>query len=260
MNIRVKIGIYVVFLSGMIWFAVGGYNQYVVMLKDQPELSVDDLDVRSYGNSAALQKSRSEKARLVSLILGFVVCSLGFGVVLGRDISNWIGNRAGDFIFNESLEGVHEPLYDEAEKEWSNGNYLQAVELLREFLVQNPRQIHAQLRIAEIYEKDLNNYLAAALEYEDVLKQPLPRKRWGWAAIHLCNLYTSKLNQPEKGVALLQTIARDYPETPAAEKAKKRLGQLGHQIPDPATSPPPEEPPPPPPDHNLPPGFSPKKG
>src|SRR2546428_27628 len=102
-----------------------------------------------------------------------------------------------------------------------------------------------------------NYHLAAALEYEEVLKQKLPPERWGWAAVHLCNLYTSKLNQSEKAIILLQRIVTEYGETAAAEKARKRLSQLeeeGVALPPvemPAESAPQAS--------NLPPGFAPKK-
>ena len=112
------------------------------------------------------------------------------------------------------------------EQEWANGNHLEAVNLMREYLKKNPREQHVALRIAEIYEKDLGNPLAAALEYEEVLKTNLPAERWGWAAIHLCNLY-SKLNQHDKSVALLRRIDSEFHETAAAEKARKRLEELG---------------------------------
>jgi tetratricopeptide (TPR) repeat protein len=160
---------------------------------------------------------------------------------------------------------------------------LEAIQLMRDFLKKNPRAQYASLRIAEIYEKDLRNYLAAALEYEEVLKKKLPAERWGWAAIHLCNLY-SKTGQQDKVMALLRRIADEYPKTAAAKKARARLG-----IPEPeveteaatATEPTPNAeiegedgsvtfslddekpaeaaaPPPPPPKSNLPPGFRPK--
>ena len=81
-------------------------------------------------------------------------------------------------------------------------------------------------RIAEIYEKDLNNHLAAALEYEEFLKQKLPPERWAWAAIHLVNLYYGKLDKPDQGLALLWRIHREYGKTQAAAKARKRLNQI----------------------------------
>jgi hypothetical protein len=100
---------------------------------------------------------------------------------------------------------------------------LEAIEMMREYLKNHPREQFVALRIAEIYEKDLNNDVAAALEYEEVLKKRLPAERWGRAAIHLCNLY-SRMGQQDKMRALLERIARDFPKTAAAKKARHNLG------------------------------------
>jgi tetratricopeptide (TPR) repeat protein len=106
---------------------------------------------------------------------------------------------------------------------WVNGKPLEAVEMMREYLKKNPREQYVALRIAEIYEKDLRNYVAASLEYEEVLKKRLPAERWGWAAIHLCNIY-GKMGKQEQRTALLERIARDYPKNGAAKKARRNLG------------------------------------
>src|SRR5438132_11887200 len=157
---------------------------------------------------------------------GMVLSLVGLGLMVAHDVSGLVGGRALKVIYNDEGEGITSPDYEKAEEEWANGNFLEAIQLMRDYLNQNPREQHVALRIAEIYEKDLQNFLAAALEYEEVLKQKLPPERWGWAAIHLCNLYTSKLNQPDKAIALLQRIVTDYGRTAAAEKARKRLTQL----------------------------------
>jgi hypothetical protein len=61
------------------------------------------------------------------------------------------------------------------------------------------------------------------LEYEEVLKKKLPAERWGWAAIHLCNLYT-RLGKSDNAKALLERLAKDYSKTTAARKARQKLG------------------------------------
>jgi len=133
---------------------------------------------------------------------------------------------------------------------------------MRDYLKKHPREQYVALRIAEIYEADLRNYLAAALEYEEVLKKRLPTERWGWAAIHLANLYSGKLNRTEEATALLRRIVDEYGQTAAAKKARDRLGipepteALPAAMPAPAPAAP--EPPPPEAPSNLPPGFRPK--
>ena len=187
---------------------------------------------------------------------------IALGALIAWDISNFMGSRALKVLYNDDGGGQKDPEYEEVEKIWANGQYLEAVRLMREYYNKNPREVHVALRIAEIYEKDLNNFLAAALEYEEVLKKKLPSERWGWAAIHLCNLYF-KLGQEMKGYALLQRIVKEYGNTQAAEKARKRLKEVDPNLlaeaepPAPAAEAPalePEEP-----KSNLPPGFRPKK-
>jgi len=182
---------------------------------------------------------------------------VALGVLLARDISHLVAHRFEQFIFDENLEGERDPEYEEAEKMWANGRHLEAIQVMRNYLKEHPREQYVALRIAEIYEKDLGNYVAATLEYEDILKKNLPPERWGWAAIHLSNLYSGKLNKTEQATALLHRIITEHPHIAAAKKARERLGE-----PEPAPEPVPqgEAAPeaPKPPASNLPPGFRPK--
>lgn len=152
----------------------------------------------------------------------FFIAVLGLGLLVGHDISHFVATRFYKAGYDEERAFETDPDYEHAEQQWADGRHLDAIRLMREYLQRNPREQHVALRIAEIYEKDLHNNLAAALEYEEVLKHKLPPERWGWAAIHLCNLYF-KLNHPDKAVALLRRIDAEYPNTAAAEKARKRL-------------------------------------
>jgi len=153
----------------------------------------------------------------------FVLSVVGGGLLFAHDVSTYLGNKALKVLYNDDSEGIADPDYEVAEQEWADGNFLEAIQLLRAYLKKNPREVHAALRIAEIYEKDLKNHLAAALEYEELLKNKLPPERWGWAAIHLANLYSGKLNKTDQAVAWLRRIDAEYGDTAAAEKARLRL-------------------------------------
>ena len=213
-----------------------------------------------------VRKSSPRLGRMMGYGFAMFFTLIGLALLIGHDISRYLANRVDDFIFNDDLKGVKDPEYDEAEQVWSRGEHLEAVRLMRDYLKRHPREQYVALRIAEIYEGDLKNYLAAALEYEEVLKKKLPPERWGWAAIHLANLYSGKLNKTERATMLLRRIAEEYGQTAAAKKARERLG-----IPEPvveAVAPAPEPEPEPmrvslpskpePPPSNLPPGFRPK--
>ncbi len=198
--------------------------------------------------------------------VAFFCVVIVLGLIGAYDIVNFLGDSAEELLLTDQEEEkeTHDPEYLNAEQVRADGEPLEAIRLLREYCQKNPRDTNAAVRIAEIYDKDLNNHLAATLEYEEVLKLKLPPDRWGWSAIRLCNLY-SKMRQPEKTVALLRRIATEYGETTAAVKARERLSKIdpdfgkpptgGKLAQVPAKTPSASAAPP---ASNLPPGFRPK--
>ena len=264
MNKRIKISIYLVLLisAGLfIWQFRANYARLMAEGESQADTDLINVKVPDYRARAVPAQTNYH---LGAWGAGMVLSLVGLGLLLANDLSHLFSGRAMRVLYNEEGEGIANPDYEKAEEEWAKGNFLDAIQLMRDYLKLNPREQHVALRIAEIYEKDLENHLAAALEYEEVLKQKLPPERWGWAAVHLCNLYTSKLNQSDKAVLLLQRIVNEFGETAAADKARRRLSQLedeGIMAPSPSTSveTPMPSAPPATPASNLPPGFAPKK-
>jgi tetratricopeptide (TPR) repeat protein len=257
MNKRIKIAIYLALLisAGLfVWQFRANYSR--LMAEGEPIADTDLINVKVPDYRAKAVPAQTNY-HLGAWGAGMVLSIIGLGLLLANDLSHFLSGRATKVLYNEEGEGIANPDYEKAEEEWAKGNFLDAIQLLRDYLKLNPREQHVALRIAEIYEKDLQNYLAAALEYEEVLKQKLPPERWGWAAVHLCNLYSSKLNQPDKAIVLLQRIVAEYGETAAAEKARKRLTQLEVEG---VVLPPVDLPAEPAPQvSSLPPGFAPKK-
>src|SRR5947208_16716951 len=254
MNKRVKLAIYLVLAlsAGLFaWRFKANYSRLMGEGESKADTDLINVKLPDYQLKAVPAQTNYH---LGAWGAGLVLSLVGLGLLLANDLSHFFSGRAMKVLYNEEGEGVANPDYEKAEEEWAKGNFLDAIQLMRDYLKLNPREQHVALRIAEIYEKDLENHLAAALEYEEVLKQKLPPERWGWAAVHLCNLYSSRLNQTNKAVILLQRIVTEYGATAAAEKARKRLAQLeeeGVVPPSPETAS----------IHaaNLPPGFAPKK-
>ncbi len=241
-----KITLYTVLAGLLVWTTTGFIRSYRLATATT---SVTNTE----GETASIRVNNKEAQSRMSMFgFGGLLAVLGLGLMLSRDISHWFATRTTDFLYNDNLEGMQNPDFDRAEAAAMQGNYMDAVGMLRDFLKKNPREIYAQIRIAEIYENELKNYLAAALEYEDLLQHKFNGDRWGWAAIHLANLYSGKLDKPDQTLAWLRRIATEYPETGPAKKARERLG-----LPETGSLPPPQEPPPS--SGGLPPGFSPKK-
>ena len=163
--------------------------------------------------------------RMVTYGLALLLFFITLAVLIAYDVSHFFAHKAEQALFNDDGAPVSAE-YEQAEELAKDGKYLEAIQAMRDYLKENPREQYVALRIAEIYEQNLYNYLAAALEYEEVLKKKLPPERWGWAAIHLANLYSGKLNQPDKAIVYLRRIDAEYGQTAAARKARERLTQI----------------------------------
>ena len=247
MSKKLKIGCYILLGILGIWCGIGFVRGWTSVGSGQPAVSEPGAE----GTAPAPNSVRRSGMMTYGFgLLGVIVVG---GLLIAYDVSHVLAHKVEELVFDEKGEGERDPEYEEAEKVWANGQHLEAIQLMREFLGAHPREQYAALRIAEIYEKDLGNYLAAALEYEEILKKNLPAERWGWAAIHLANLYSGKLNRPDDAAALLRRINDEHPTTAAAKKARERLGE-----PEPAPVPVQPAAAPAPEASNLPPGFRPK--
>lgn len=248
MSRPVKIAIYIALAACMITFGLLAARSFSKTSGPRSEI----VDPSSDPTAAPPQSRGTNWALFGALSFASLVA---LAILAARDVSQAVATKVDDFIFNDDLKGVKDPEYEEAEKVWANGNHLDAIQLMRDYLKKHPREQYVALRIAEIYEKDLANPLAAALEYQEILKKKLPPDRWGWAAIRLSNLYSGKLNKTDEAQALLRRIIDEHPQTPAAKKARERLGEPEQLI---VPSTPVETPAEDAPKSNLPPGFRPK--
>jgi hypothetical protein len=251
----IKPVVYVVLGLLALWMVAGFYQNYTLSNKAAAQRTVDgDAEPARLTNDARAQ------SRMMGYGFGLVLVAAGLGFMISRDASYWFASHGVDTLLSDNVDPVKDPDYDHAEQVALEGRPLEAIDLLRQFLKLHPRELYAAIRIAEIYENDLQNPLAAALEYEEVLKHKFNPEKWGWAAIHLVNIYNGKLNRPEQAMGWLRRIVAEHPATAAARKARERLGlPEGATLcltAEPASN---QEPPPPGPPSNLPPGFSPKK-
>jgi hypothetical protein len=222
MNRKLKLGLYVILTTASCVFGYLAYKNYTRLMSgvlENPQVASPDVPALETSGNTLVTRGYSQ---VMLFGAGFFVSVVALGFLLGHEVAHHLGDRVLRGVHNDEGEGMTDPDYEAAEQVWADGNYLDAIQLMRDYLKKNPREQHVAIRIAEIYEKDLNNNLAAALEYEEVLKQKLPAERWGWTAIHLCNIYF-RMNQADKAVALLRRLDAEYAETAAAEKARKRL-------------------------------------
>ena len=257
MNRRIKLILYVVFIALAVGFGLAAKKSLRAATANEQARGarLDDASATENTNTAVLENtnaaalagtnavvprntnaatapaaataggSSQSYSKMVSYGLLSALGFIGFAFLFARDVSHFIAHKAEQALFSD--DGVPaDPEYDQSEELWKDGKYLEALNAMRGYLQKHPREQYVAIRIAEIYEENLNNPLAAALEYEEVLKKNLPAERWGWAAIHLANIYSGKMNQPDKAVALLHRIDSEFGKTSAANKARERLTQI----------------------------------
>src|SRR5436190_3995757 len=191
---NVKIIGYVVLAAIGLWCGAQFYRSFTASATKASQRG-SESDVTNSMPTAPAQGGHL-KTGAMTYAFGLLAVVIGIALLAAYDFSRFFGDRFEEFIMDEQGEGNRDPEYEEAEKVWANGNHLEAIQLMRDYLKLHPLEQYVALRIAEIYEKDLGNYVAATLEYEEVLKKRLPPERWGWAAIHLANLYSGKMNRP----------------------------------------------------------------
>lgn len=167
-----------------------------------------------------------KKGGMMVYFSGMLGALLVFALLVARDLGHVIGERVGGNYVTKSEKSQKADMYEEAEAIWADGAYVDAIDSFREYIKVYPGEYHAYKRIAEIYENDLGSFRAAALEYEEMLEMKTPPTRWGWTAIHLCNLYSGKLDDPDRALALLKRVASECSDTTAGQKARDRLAKI----------------------------------
>lgn len=171
---------------------------------------------------------------LLGYSLGFAVAMLGLGYLAAQDFGHLLNFRLGKEVSYVSDRSARKAAYERAETAILKGQHPEAIRLLQGILKKQPDHTHSLLRVAEVYDKELQDYANAALHYEKLLALELPAEQWGWLAIRLANIYSGKLKQPEAALKLIRRIATDHPQTQAGGKALKRLAALAASGLDPA--------------------------
>jgi hypothetical protein len=261
MLLAIRLIIVLLFLGSTVWFGFATYRDYSVLMMDavegdEPEskkkaametraqMAVtgrDDESERSQPMDVpgimdeeeellrgirSNNKVNTHYVRLIGNGIAFAVLLVvtGFGVA----------HQMGDFLrfdMGQKIDYVEEvtddrELYEKAEYLILKGKHIDSVELLRKVLELDPNHFEAQLRIAEVYDKTLENYEFAAPEYEAALKHNFNPERWSWAAVRLCNIYSGKLGDPNRAIRLMRDLVEKHPGTGGAMKVGKRLAMV----------------------------------
>src|SRR4029453_2179929 len=70
------------------------------------------------GDEMTARRSSPRLSRLMAYGVAMFFALVGLGILIGHDISRFFAHRVEDFIFNDNLEGVKDPEYEECERVW----------------------------------------------------------------------------------------------------------------------------------------------
>ena len=113
MNRTVKLALYAILVSCVLWFSYAFYRQYSKVAAPAPEtVSTDAGGAEKIG---AISFNDSGKGKLTTYGALLFAGVVGLGLLLAYDLSQFFGTRVENFIFNDNLEGAKDPAYDEAE-------------------------------------------------------------------------------------------------------------------------------------------------
>lgn len=260
MRLVIRLFLVLLFFGSTIWFGFATYRDYSMLMYEAVEEKADaespemlemeartqkavkeapepDISLVDEGNVLAeeeemlrtIRKNKSVSRHYVRLIGNGVVFAILF-VITGFSFAH----QAGDFLrfdLGKKIDYVDEvtsdaELYEKAEYQILKGKHVAGIELLRTVLANDPNHFEAQLRIAEVYDKNLENYEVAATEYVAALKHEFHPERWSWAAVRLCNIYSGKLGDSNSAIRVMRQLVDKHPLSGGAAKVKKRLDMI----------------------------------
>jgi hypothetical protein len=176
-------------------------------------------------NRATAATSTPDASRAYALFSAYLIASAVLGGIVAWDVSRLFGWQAGSLFFGGGRVAAITPAWWKAERLCKAGQPLEAVRTLRDYLATHPRQWRVAVRIAEIYERELQQPLPAALEYESLLKLRLTPQVRAELLLRLAACHLLR-RQSDESAAVLQQVISEFPKTAAAQKAVRRLNRL----------------------------------
>lgn len=259
MRLALRLLLVLLLFGSTIWFGFATYHDYSVLMYDAVENAGEaqtkemlEMETRTQkavsdqapdefrvddGNVLAEEEEALRTIRNNKTVSRHYVRLIGNGIafaVLLTITGFGFAHQAGDFLrfdLGKKIDYVDDvtttdEMYEKAEYQIMKGKHVAGIELLRKVLADDPNHFEAQLRIAEVYDKELNNFEAAATEYIAALKHEFHPERWSWAAVRLCNIYSGKLNDSNSAIRTMRLLVQKHPHTGGAAKVKKRLDMI----------------------------------
>jgi hypothetical protein len=167
-----------------------------------------------------------EATRAWFFFTAYLLTGAVLAVIVAWDVSRFFGSHAARLFWGGGRVAGITSAWWKAERMCRDQQPREAIRVLRDHLASHPKHWAASVRIAEIYERELNDALSAALEYEALLQRKLPKSARAEVLLRLAACHLLR-HQPDDCATCLQQVIVEFPGTDAAQKAGRRLARLG---------------------------------
>jgi len=163
----------------------------------------------------------------VPLVLFLLVPFIGLVwiILLARPLADWFGERAGRLFWSDAGVEV-QPQYSLAEARAKHGEYPEAIEAYRDYIVKYPKEMLPHMRIADIQLDHFSNAGAAMEEIRLGLAKAQTAQAFAVANFRLAELYMRHRNDAAAALECLQDVQRRFPGTKQAQAAIQRAQRL----------------------------------
>ncbi len=168
----------------------------------------------------------SATVRTLKFLVLFLAAGVSLAFLFAWDFCHVVADRAVDALFGLNGQPEQTAVILKAELLRKQGFPFEAIELLRDHFHAHRRDTHAGVLIAEIYEHDLRNPLAAALEHEEMLTWRMKKERWAKLAVRAAALHARDLNRNDRASEIRRLFVAMCPDTRAARSAATRLAYV----------------------------------
>lgn len=155
----------------------------------------------------------------------YLAAAAVLGLGLAWDLTRQVGLLAGRLYVGSGRLPAFTAAWWRAERLAKSGQTRAAIQTLRDYLEAHPRHWPVAVRIAEIYERELDDLRSAALEYEAILQRRLPRRVRAELMLRRANCALLARDADAAAWWWHAVIAR-FPGHPAATLAARRLTRL----------------------------------
>ncbi len=161
----------------------------------------------------------------IFILLVVVAIAIVIGIPIGLKFGSFAGRKFAEFLYPEPRKVSK--TYSAANVFLIKEKYAEAIEEYQRVIEEDPEDITAQLKIAEIYDHKIKDFTRAIPEYEKLLTmKEVEDNLWVSVKNRLVDIYSQQRGNREEALRQLEVIIERFPETKYSHQALQRISKI----------------------------------